>query len=182
MPEDANEGATEVAIEFNEDHLIDGNGTRWALSCAWPSPATDIPAFLCIDAERRKRAWDHVKLTNQWTGETEETWKQRQNELKEARLEADRQIEQRKREKEHPGQYWDPCEKQWVYREVPGASPPPAAITAAVKKRGGSRPSPQRSPLAGAWACPAFGTSCCMGACNGGASCMMQGGAGEEVA
>lgn len=150
-----------IEFEFGEDYYIDDKGTRWALDCRWPPIGVDtsIPAFLCIDAERRKRSWDNVKVTNQWTGGTEEAWQIRQKELIAAREEYDRQIEAKKREKAHPGQYWDPAAKEWVKRN----------LTAAVI----------RAPIAGSWACPGIGTSCCMSACEGGAKCMMR--AGEAV-
>lgn len=164
---DARQEETIVGVaEYNEDHYIDTNGTRWGLSCVWPAKniELEIPAFLCIDEERRKRAWVGAKLTNAWTGDTEETWQKRQAELMQMRLDADRSIAEKKREREHPGQYWDPCEKQWVFRATPG-------VTAAVKKARGAAPG---------WACPGLGTSCCMAICEGGAACMMR--AAGEVA
>lgn len=165
MAEQEHSSEPSIEFEFGTDYFIDGSGTRWALSCQWPPTGADtaIPAFLCIDQERRKRAWDTVKLTNQWTGGTEEDWQIRQKALMDARAEADRAIEARKRNKEHPNQYWDPTTREWVKRE----------ITAAVT----------RAPIAGAWACPGLGTSCCMSACDGGRACMMQAGGGSaEVA
>jgi hypothetical protein len=149
-------------IVWFEDHYIDADGKRWGLSCPWPPKAgePELPAFLCIDAERRKRAWEGVKLTNAWTGETEETWKKRQNDLQAARDEYDRQIAATKREKAHPGQYWDPTTRTWEKRVT-------ATVTPAA-----------RTPVAG-WACPGMGTTCCMAACDGGRTCMMKSSAGE---
>lgn len=161
MAEEIPEG---IEFEFGEDYFIDGRGIRYALSCPWPPVGADlaIPAFLCIDAERRKRAWEGARLTNQWTGGTEEDWQIRQRALMDARAEADRAIDARKREKEHPGQYWDAGAKEWVYRHDGGR----AAVTATVT----------RAPLAGSWVCPGLGTSCCLGACDGGRACMMKAG------
>lgn len=163
MADEYSEGPN-LALEFREDCVIDLNtGKRWALSCTWPPTGLgiDIPAALCIDQERRKRAWADIKLTNQWTGDTEENWQKRQAELQAARDEYDRQIAARKRDKEHPGEYWDPTTKTWEKR----------AVTVAVKIT-----SPKgREPLPG-WPCPGFGTTCCMAICEGGSACMMQAG------
>lgn len=141
--------------DVNGEFYVDEHGTRWGLSCEWPSKATPVPECLQICEARRRKAWEGVKLTDQWTGGTEEDWKIKQDQMRDARAQIDRERSAKSLgslKDKHAGERYDKKTRAWV------------KITAPVSR--------EVAPLAaGAVICPTSGAPCTL--CTDGA-CMMK--------
>lgn len=106
-------------VEWNEDHAIDDEGRRWSLSVPW-SPdmnGQELPSFLVISAEARKKAWEGVKLTDSHRGGNVEDWQikveaDRANRLAEKKAKNAKGLAKVKAD--HPNERYDRKLKQWV--------------------------------------------------------------------
>lgn len=140
--------------DVNGEFYVDEHGTRWSLSCEWPSKATPVPDCLQINEARRRKAWEGVKLTDQWTGGTQEEWKIKQDQIQEQRALLDRErvaVALGRLKDKHPGERYDRKTRAWV------------KITAPVSR--------EVEPPAWAVICPTSGATCTL--CTDGA-CMMK--------
>jgi hypothetical protein len=77
----------------------------------------EIPEFLKISAEERKAAWKGREHTNPFIGGTDEAWRARETERREAVAVAAKEKNLKglaKIKAAHPGQKWDRKLKLWV--------------------------------------------------------------------
>lgn len=106
-------------VQWFDDHYIDENGKRWALSVPWDADCAGcgLPAFLIITEEQRRAAWEGVSLTDAYRGGKMEDWQKREWERRK-QMRAEKQAKSAKSlaklKAKHKGERYDRKAKQWV--------------------------------------------------------------------